>query len=187
VYLLGVYLGDGCISEHRRKVFRLRLFLDLRYPLIVDECEAAMRLVAPRSRVNRLPRHGNYVKRNEPSNVELSAFSKIWPCLFPQHGSGRKHTRRIVLTDWQRVLVERNPDRLLRGLIHSDGCRFINTGRNWSWPRYSFSNESEDIRRIFCDACGLLGLGFTRAKQRTIYVSRKADVEILDSFIGPKR
>ena len=27
-YLLGLYLGDGCISEHRRGVYRLRISLD---------------------------------------------------------------------------------------------------------------------------------------------------------------
>ena len=27
-YLLGAYLGDGCLSEHARAVFRLRVVLD---------------------------------------------------------------------------------------------------------------------------------------------------------------
>src|SRR5687767_8220379 len=34
-YLLGLYLGDGCISSHPRGVFRLRIVLDLRYPGII--------------------------------------------------------------------------------------------------------------------------------------------------------
>jgi hypothetical protein len=97
-----------------------------------------------------------------------------------------KHQRRIVLNDWQQGLVQRHPGLLLRGLIHSDGCRFINTGTNWTCPRYSFSNKSDDIRHIFCDACDLLDLRYTFAP-RTIYVSRKADVERMDTFIGPKR
>ncbi|MFZ0976757.1 MAG: hypothetical protein WAN22_31350 [Solirubrobacteraceae bacterium] len=122
-----------------------------------------------------------------PQNcVEVSAYWKCWPCLFPQHGAGRKHQRRIELTDWQTTLVDRWPEQLLRGLIHSDGCRFQNTGTNWSWPRYSFSQVSDDIRTIFCDACDRLGLRWTAARP-TIYVSRKADVAILDEFVGPKR
>src|SRR5207302_2612939 len=77
-----------------------------------------------------------------PQNcVEVSSYWKCWPCLFPQHGPGKKHTRRIELVDWQQGLAGRLPDQLLRGLIHSDGCRFQNTGRNWSWPRYTFSNR----------------------------------------------
>jgi hypothetical protein len=83
-------------------------------------------------------------------------------------------------------LVRRYPEALLRGLIHSDGCRFINTGRDgWAQPRYGFKNTSADIRRIFCDACDLLGLRWTTART-TVYVSRKADVARLDEFIGPK-
>ena len=42
VYLLGLYLGDGTISVHRRGVYRLRIFLDMKYPEIVAECETAM-------------------------------------------------------------------------------------------------------------------------------------------------
>lgn len=188
VYLLGLYLGDGCISKHAREVFRLRVFLDLRYPLIIEDCVNAMRVVLPRSRVHRLERFSSLVVRDEPSHVEVSSFSKSWPCLLPQHGPGRKHSRPIVLTDWQLELVKRWPGQLLRGLIHSDGCRFENTGRgNWSCPRYSFNNKSPDILGIFCFACEQLDLHWTASGKRTIYVSRKADVAKLDEFIGPKR
>jgi hypothetical protein len=188
VYLLGLYLGDGCISRHPRDVYRLRIFLDLRYPQIIEDCAAAMQTIMPTSKVHSGLRYSNYTESPDPSNVEVSSFSKAWPCLFPQHGPGRKHERAIRLTDWQLVLVARRPDLLLRGLIHSDGCRFQNTGRgNWSCPRYGFSNRSEDIKRIFCDACDLLRVHWTRAGTKAIYVSRKADVARLDEFIGPKR
>jgi hypothetical protein len=74
----------------------------------------------------------------------------------------------------------------LRGLIHSDGCRFINTGSGgWRHPRYSFTNYSDDIRGIFTDACDLMGIRWTTAPN-VVYVSRKADVALLDTFIGPK-
>jgi hypothetical protein len=46
---------------------------------------------------------------------------------------------------------------------------------------------SNDIRAIFCDACDLMGVHWTSSGKRTIYVSRKADVARLDTFIGPKR
>jgi hypothetical protein len=184
-YLLGLYLGDGCISKGPRGVYRLRINLDLAYPGIVDECEAAILAVAPRNRVYRLLRTSNITKRPEPTLVEVSAYWKAWPCLFPQHGPGRKHHRRIELAAWQHGLVATHPQLLLRGLMHSDGCRFINTGRKWRHPRYSFSNRSDDILRIFCDACDLMGLHWTTAGH-TIYVSRKADVAVLDRYIGPK-
>jgi hypothetical protein len=177
VYLLGMYLGDGCLSPHPRGVFKLRISLDARYPGIASECERAIAAVMPQNRVGRVRKEGWH---------ELFAYSKSWPCLFPQHGPGRKHERSIELTAWQRDLVERWPALLLRGLIHSDGCRFINTGRGWSHPRYSFDNRSDGIRAIFCDACDLLGLHWTRSGAYTIYVSCKADVATLDGFVGPK-
>jgi hypothetical protein len=105
----------------------------------------------------------------------------------PQHGAGKKHERKIELTDWQEELVDLVPTLLIRGLIHSDGCRFINTGRGgWSAPRYVFTNFSDDIKRIFCEACDRLDLNWTTAAPKSIYLSRKADVARLDEFIGPK-
>jgi hypothetical protein len=185
VYVLGLYLGDGCISAHPRGVYRLRIFLDAEYPGIIDACEAAIHRLCPKNKVARLPGSGGYPNSSPGSNVQISAYSRSWPCLFPQHGPGRKHERPIRLVDWQRSLLETYPEALLRGLIHSDGCRFINTGRAWRHPRYAFNNRSADICRIFCDACDVLGLHWTTAP-RTVYVSRKADVARLDEFIGPK-
>ena len=174
-----MYLGDGCLSAHRRQVFKLRISLDARYPEIVDGCREAMRAVMPRSRVNIV---------DNRTWFELYSYSKSWPCLFPQHGPGKKHERPIVLTSWQLALVSQRPDLLLRGLLHSDGCRFTNTGRGgWSHPRYAFANVSPDIRAIFCAACDVLGLRWTASGEKTIYVSRKDDVALLDLFVGPKR
>jgi hypothetical protein len=173
-----LYLGDGCLSEHRREVFKLRISLDARYPGIVEECQDAIRAVMPRSRVNLV---------DNSTWFEVYSYSKGWPCLFPQHGPGKKHERQIVMSPWQCALVSERPDLLLRGLLHSDGCRFQNTGRGWSHPRYAFVNVSRDIRAIFCAACESLGLHWTASGDRTIYISRKADVALLDLFVGPKR
>ena len=188
LYLLGAYLGDGCISGHRRGVYRLRIFLDAKYPGIIEEVAAAMRAVRPRSKVGRLARSGNLGgSSGGTSHYEVSSYSRAWPCLIPQHGPGPKHQRPIVLAQWQERLVERDPRPLLRGLIHSDGCRFINSGRgNWTQPRYSFANLSEGILDIFCRACEAADLRYTRCP-RTVYVSLKADVARMDEFVGPKQ
>jgi hypothetical protein len=90
-----------------------------------------------------------------------------------------------VLERWQEALIDSWPGHLIRGLIHSDGCRFMNTGTNWVHPRYSFSNRSDDIRGIFCAACDRLGLRYTTCP-RTVYVSRTKDVAVLDEHVGPK-
>jgi len=179
VYLLGLYLGDGTISRHRRDVYKLRIFLDRRYPNIVAECEAAMKAVLPFNGVNKFLTVSNC--------YEVFSYSKSWRCLFPQAGPGMKHTRPIKLAAWQREWAHLVPKLFLRGLVHSDGCRFINSGRGgWQWPRYKFTNASSHIRQMFCDACNQLGLQWTSAP-RTIYVSRRADVARMDEFIGPKR
>lgn len=45
-YVLGMYLGDGCISRAAR-THRLRITLDTAYPDIIDACAAAIGLVKP--------------------------------------------------------------------------------------------------------------------------------------------
>ena len=186
VHLLGLYLGDGSIARHPRQVYRLRITLDVRYPQIVDECEAAMQAVVPQNRVGRQLRSCNC--------YEVHAYSKGWPCLFPQHGLGKKHERQIYLSEWQQKLAARWSKQLLKGLIQSDGCRSYSTSQSdWTQPRYVFSNVSTDITSIFCSACDCLGLRWTASFPKdesaavAIYVSRKADVARLDEFIGPKR
>jgi hypothetical protein len=106
-------------------------------------------------------------------------------------GPGPKHQRRIELVDWQQRIVSRHTKPLLRGLIHSDGCRVINRirhpKRTYAYPRYEFSNRSDDIRGIFCDACDALGVEWRRMNANNISIAKRASVARLDEFIGPKR
>src|SRR5687768_2129314 len=96
-YLLGMYLGDGCVTETARG-FQLVIGCDAVYPQIIDECWAAMMLtLLPR----RVGRHRHRVHRC----VRLVGSSKRWPDAFPQHGPGRKHDRKIELAGWQRDVV----------------------------------------------------------------------------------
>jgi hypothetical protein len=63
-YLLGLYLGDGCLSAHPRGVYRLRIALDLRYPGIITSAAEAMSEVRGRpSLIQRRVGH-NYVEVN---------------------------------------------------------------------------------------------------------------------------
>jgi hypothetical protein len=183
-YLLGIYLGDGCLTAHKRGVFRLEIALDGVYPGIVAECEAATSLVMPSNRVMVKPRAGDRA-------VDVTAYSKHWRCLFPQHGPRHKHHRRIELVDWQRAIADRYPHRLLRGLIHSDGCRVINKVKHpkkaYSYPRYQFSNRSADIRAIFSECCDKLGIEWRQMNRHNISVARAESVARLDQFVGPKR
>lgn len=182
-YVLGLYLGDGCISPAKRGVYRLRITLDARYPGIISECQGALNAIFPQKKA-----HAG--RRRESRCVDVSMWSKHWPCLIPQHGRGRKHERLIQLTRWQFELVKRNRGAFLRGLIHSDGCRIIARERSGSSvraaPRYLFSNCSENIKKLFCDSCDALGIRWTRPSDTQIAIYRKESVAILDEFVGPK-
>lgn len=182
-YLLGLYLGDGCISAARRGVWRLRVTLDTGYPEIIGSCVRAVEAVAPG--------RAGLLHRRDCRATEVSNYWKHWICLFPQHGPGRKHTRPIVLTDWQLRIVSDHTEPFLRGLIHSDGTRIVAMERKGRYvrraPRYVFSNRSEDILELFRGACRLAGVHCTRSSAHQVSVYSKAAVARLDEFVGPKR
>lgn len=176
-YLLGIYLGDGYICAHPRAVFRLRVVMDSQYPELVDETCQAMEALMPGQRA--------YRWTCKSRCVEISMYSKHWPCLFPQHGPGRKHEREIKLQAWQEKLLIDEP--FVRGLIHSDGCRVIANDRGVASIRYHFSQKSEDIKSLYCAALDRLGITWTRPCDKQIAVYRKEAVARLDRFIGPKK
>jgi hypothetical protein len=149
----------------------------------VEEAAAAVGAVLPANTV---------AVRPHPLHrcMVVSLHSVVWPRLLPQHGPGRKHLRTIRLEPWQARITEREPRALLRGLIHSDGSRYDAVvrrhGRSYRYTRYSFSNRSDDIKAIFCAHLDLLGIGWTRPNAKDIAVARRADVALLDAFVGPK-
>lgn len=177
-YLLGMYLGDGCISAGPR-TFKLRVFHDAQYPTIVSRCAEAMEAIRPTKKA--------WQGRHKHERcIEVTMHWNHWPCLFPQHGPGRKHERPIVLEPWQQMIVTANPERLVRGLIESDGCRIVANDRGVASVRYHFSNRSEDIKRIYCATLDQLEIPWTRPCNQQIAVYRKAATARMDEFIGPK-
>ena len=185
-YLFGQYLGDGSIVRMPSKVFKLSITTCDLYRGIRDECERAMQTVMPGRAVMHQQRIGC---------TDLYCYSSHWPCVFPQHGRGRKHERPLILRPWQeRIVFDRHPDLFLRGLIHSDGCRSLNrvhrqtaSGlRNYEYPRYTFTNESGHIHGFFTEACARLGIEWRWMKRAVISIARRDSVARLDAFVGPK-
>jgi hypothetical protein len=181
-YLLGIYLGDGCLGTSGRST-ALRIVLDDAYPAMIEEVVASILAV----------RGGGTVSRFNPRGercVALTSYTHAWRCLFPQHGRGKKHHRRIVLEPWQQAIVRRYPGRFARGLIHSDGWRGTNKvrvkGREYEYPRYQFSNRSDDIRKLFTEAMDELGIDWRPWGRFHISVARRASVVLLDEHVGPK-
>jgi hypothetical protein len=182
-YLLGLYLGDGHVAKFPRTL-RLQIYLDSAYPGIIGECVRALRGVMPDNRV--------VVHRRRPHNVVyVSCYSQRWADLLPQHGPGPKHSRPNRLAPWQQEIARAHPEQLIRGLIHSDGCRFVNRVRHgekvYAYPRYMFSNRSRDIHAIFTGHLDLLGIAWRWSNDHTISVARREAVAGLDAFVGPKR
>jgi hypothetical protein len=187
-YVLGLYLGDGHVAAPRgHPVFRLSL--DGAYPEIIESAVRALEQSFPGITVRR------YVK-GDGAWVVIQVSWAGFLHAFPQHGPGKKHERPIVLADWQRDLTTEHPGALIRGLIHSDGCRCINrfktklpSGRvaEYEYPRYFFSNLSADIRAIFCEHCDLLGIRYTCGHKRNVSIAHKASVAILEELVGAKK
>jgi hypothetical protein len=69
--LLGLYLGYGCLSKHRRDVYALRIACDDVYPRLIDE------------------------------TVETVLAVEALAVLVPRHGPGPKHRRKIEPGAWQ--------------------------------------------------------------------------------------
>ncbi|MFE5757079.1 helix-turn-helix domain-containing protein [Streptomyces massasporeus] len=189
-YLLGLYLGDGHISHYsEHRVPNLMITCTESWPGLMDACEAAMGAVFPENSTCR-------VRRTGCSNVKV--YSKHLHCLFPQHGPGKKHERRIVLEPWQQSIVDAHPWEFIRGLIHSDGCRITNwttrmvagERKRYEYPRYLFANKSDDIRRLFTRALDEVGVEWSTLARGsdpfTISVARKASVALMDAHVGPK-
>ena len=179
--LLGFYLGDGSISAHPRTE-RLRIVLDVRYPLIIQECRALLARCLPQNSIDVVP---------SPGCVHVSAYSTHWSCLFPQHGPGPKHRRRIALEPWQREVLESAPWPFIRGCIRSDGCCFVNRTGPYEYLSYDFSNMSGDIVGLFMDACDLVGVHYRTANGNKrglwdVRINRRASVAAMLEQVGRK-
>ena len=182
--LLGLYLGDGCISEHARTC-RLRIALDAKYARIISDAAALTRRCFPANRVD-------VVTAGLKGNcVNISVYSQHLPCLFPQHGRGPKHERRLILERWQAELVEAAPCGFLRGCIRSDGSVYVNRTGPYEYLSYEFSNRSHDLIRAFASTCDLVGVehrvnGPDKRGRWSVRIYRRPSVALMQTHVGGK-
>jgi hypothetical protein len=175
--LLGLYLGDGWIA-HASRTRILRIALDASYPAIVDRTARNLRQTFPGSPVRVVARHDGRMLVPTVHHGHL-------PCLLPQHGPGPKHARPIALEGWQQEAVDAAPWRLLRGLLHSDGCAYVNRTGRYSYLSWDFSNRSGDILDLFCVTCDAVGVEHRRYRHH-VRVHRRASVALLVEHVGLK-
>ncbi len=184
-YLLGLYLGDGYVGTHGSN-HSLVIACDIQYREILTEVIEAVTVFGPKP--------PSVLRPQGTNGVRVTSYWRSWPQFFPQHGPGSKLDRKIELVDWQTEIVDEYPKAFLRGLIHSDGSRCMNTftmklkdgPKEYSYPRYFFTNYSADIQTIFCRSCDELGIRWSRSNWRNISISHRTSVALLDEFVGPK-
>lgn len=182
-YVLGHYFGSGHLETAARiPVLRISTCTD--YPAVAAEIRRALAEV-------RDSQPALVAVRRTARMQTVQSYWEHWPCLIPQHGPGRNHERPIVLEPWQRDVVRAHPWPLIRGLIHSDGCRAINRvlagGRSYRYPRYFFSNTSSDILSITAAALDHVGVAWRYNRPDSISIARREAVAAMDAHVGPKR
>ena len=148
-FILGVYLGDGCISKtHTPNVYRLRIALDNKYKELNEEVISELKILFPNNKI------AHYAVENTNGCI-ISVHSSNLLTLFPQHDIGRKHERPIILEDWQKEIVNEFPVDFLKGLIYTDGCFYLAGGK---YKRCNFTNKSKDIIDLCSDTMNKLNI-----------------------------
>lgn len=113
-YLLGLYLGDGCLASYPRGVYRLRITLDQRYPSILSECAQAIRSVRP----SRALRVGHFQRLGASKSTPIGSTGYV--C---SHSTELKEARAHDRTD---SLAARNRNcRARRASSRADPLRWI--------------------------------------------------------------
>lgn len=157
-YLLGMYLGDGHILKSPSwRVYRLRISIHPEQNVIEQLIKDCIIELFPNNKFSYYDR-GSY--------KEVGVYSKDLLKWFPQHGPGRKHDRDIVLEKWQEEIIKKFPMAFIMGLLHSDGCYFINKVGKYEYPSFQFTNKSSDIMKLFTETLDFISMHYTINKRR---------------------
>ncbi len=162
------------------------------HPGLVEECVQAMRGVFPNNSVCKVRRKGCW---------EVKLYSLHMWCLFPPARPRQKSTSAASPSNLgsRRSSTRTPPGSSSGGLIHSDGCRITNwttrlvggERKRYEYPRYFFTNVSDDIRQLFTGTLDKLGIEWTHCTRNgnppyNISVAKKASVALMDAHVGPK-
>ena len=150
-YMLGCYLGDGHIVFIKNKISkRITISTATNTPELI------------RFQSNILTKFGNkiVVRKRKSNCVDIFTHNPELDKLFPQAGPGKKHDRKIELSDWQKEII--NHKYLLLGLFHTDGSATkAYSPKNDNPLRYEFVNVSQDIINIYCECLKKLDINYT--------------------------
>lgn len=199
-YLLGLYLGDGHLSYDRKRGGRSYTLVITNHIDLVNmnnRIQESMKILFPNKSIHLYQKKREDGKIHNGLDIKLTAINLH--LLFP-HGDGKKHTRKIELTQWQSKIIDEFPKEFIKGMIESDGCRFAPRKKQCpTYIIYQFSNCSIDLHLILQNAAKKIGVNFTfrevKSKESsnanwtrkfwTVFAHKK-DVLFLDTFIGAK-
>jgi hypothetical protein len=190
-YILGLYLGDGCIGE-LRKTKRLAISLDKKYPKLNEFVWYCMKTLFNKNPYT-YDRSINRGQKHISNSIDISICSTNLGVIFPHEGRGAKHLRKIELQEWQLNILDHV--HFVKGLIHSDGSYFY--CKTFNTFNYTFSNCSVDICGLLMNSLKILEISYNHHQKKKISekgtvlkncvnVNRKNDVEKLHSLIGDK-
>lgn len=138
-FILGLYLGDGCITENGRNntSYKLRIAQDNKYPKVINIIQSQLSEF-----------FGKECKLVDCKGcTHITIYDKYLPHYFPQHGKGFKHDRNVKLTQFQIENIDHRE--LMKGLWLSDGSFYLAKNGKYEYERYNFTNKSLDIIELF--------------------------------------
>lgn len=174
-YILGLYLGDGCISLNKMS-YKLRITQDEKYPISIVDIKNKMDLF--------FNKNANVCNGDGKCKI-LTIYDKNLPLYFPQHGAGKKHDREIILSDYQRDNIDFLY--LMKGLWMSDGSYYI-ASRNYE--AYNFTNKSTDIISLFEECLTFCEVNYRKRIKKNgvwiIEITKKSEVQKMKELVGFK-
>lgn len=183
-FILAIYLCDGYISKAFRAA-SIRLFNDAKYPENTNDWAKKLKILLPENSVT-------VSKQQNSNSFVVLAYSRKLTDLFPQHGSGPKHSRKLIFSNWQLKIIQEFPEEFIKGCIQSDGCIYTQAMKNgYSYKRFNFINKSEDIIDLFLSTLKLINISKEKYFQvnRGLFVIQnfsKEAVSILEKIISKK-
>lgn len=185
-YVFAIYLSDGYLAELKSRpgVYRMRFFNDVKYPINSEEWRTELHKLFP----------NHVVSRTKPSDRNIwliSLYGRRIPVLFPHVGKGMKHERKLNIQDWQKDIIEKEPEKFIKGCIESDGSIYEQTVGKYKYVRYNFSNNSEEIASLLILALSKVGIEkklYFHPTKKSFFVQNfdKKETEILKKIIPTK-
>jgi DNA-binding transcriptional regulator WhiA len=173
-YILGLYLGDGCISPHKMS-YKLRITQDNKYPKSIIDIKNILNSFFP----------NNTFTCNPKGCTVIGIYDKNLPLYFPQHAPGKKHDRKIKLADYQRDNLDY--ENLMKGLWVSDGSYYLAQKK---YECYNFTNKSTDIISLFEECLNSFNIAYRKRMKKNgvwiLEITKKSEVSKMKDLIGVK-